>query len=123
VGSNPINLALRFLLELAALAASAAWGWQRGAGALRVILALGIPLLEMVLWGTLRVPEDPSSVGRAPVPVPGLIRLALELAFFAFAVWALRDISATTLSWVLGALVVAHYAVSYDRVRWLLRKS
>jgi hypothetical protein len=121
MASNPINLALRFVLELAAWAASGAWGWHQGTGALRVVLALGIPLVEMVLWGTFRVPQDASSSGRAPVPVPGLVRLVLELAFFGFAVWALRDIGATTLSWVLAGLVLAHYLLSYDRLQWLLR--
>jgi hypothetical protein len=69
MASNPINLALRFVLELAAWAASGVWGWHQGTGALRVVLALGIPLVEMVLWGTFRVPEDASSSGRASVPV------------------------------------------------------
>lgn len=123
MGSNPANLVLRFLLELAALAASGFWGWRQADGALGVVLALGIPVIEMILWGTFRVPEDASSSGKAPVPVPGPVRLILELTFFAFAVWALFDIDSTTLGWVMGGAVLAHYLLSYDRVIWLIRSS
>lgn len=54
--------------------------------------------------------------------VPGIIRLALEVGFFAFAAWALYDTGLTTLSLILAVAVVAHYAVSYDRIAWLLRQ-
>lgn len=115
--SNPINLAVRFLLELAALAAMGYWGWQQSDSWLRIVLALGIPTIAAVLWGTFRVPNDP---GKAPVPIPGAIRLALELVFFGFAVWALYDSGATTLSWIMGVTLFIHYIVSYDRVIWLI---
>jgi hypothetical protein len=121
MGSNPINLALRFLLEVAALLSVSYWGWTLSSGALRYALAIGIPLLCAVLWGTFAVPDDPSRSGKAPVPVPGIVRLALELAFFAFAAWALYDAGQPVLSLILATLVVVHYLVSYDRVKWLLR--
>jgi hypothetical protein len=35
VGKNPINLAVRFLLETAALIAIGYWGWTQFDGALR----------------------------------------------------------------------------------------
>ena len=84
---HPINLAVRLLLEFAALAAMAYWGWRQADGVLRFVLAIGIPLVAAALWGTFAVPDDPSRSGKAPVPVSGIVRLALELAFFAFAVW------------------------------------
>ena len=117
MGSHPLNLAVRFLLELAALLALGVWGWRQGEGWLRFVLAVAIPLVAAVLWGVFRVPNDP---GPAPVAVPGIIRLALELAFFGFATWALYDIGATNLSWALGIVVAVHYAISYDRIRWLI---
>jgi len=43
------------------------------------------------------------------------------LAFFAFAAWALYDAGQPVLSLILATLVVVHYLVSYDRVKWLLR--
>jgi hypothetical protein len=122
MGSNPINLAVRFLLEVAGLVAIGFWGWTQGDGLLRFVLAIGLPVLAAVLWHTFAVPDDPSRSGQAPVPVPGIIRLALELAFFAFAAWALYDAGLATLSLILAVAVVVHYAVSYDRIVWLLRQ-
>jgi hypothetical protein len=118
MGNHPLNLALRFALELAGLWALGYWGWTAHAGALRWLLAIGAPLLAAALWGTFRVPGHP---GRAPVPVPGPVRLLLEAAFFGSAVWALFAAERPAWAWVLAALVVAHYAASYDYVLKLLR--
>jgi len=60
VGSNPINLVVRFILEMAGLVALGWWGWNQGEGILRFMLTLGIPFLTAVLWGTFAVPYDPS---------------------------------------------------------------
>lgn len=122
MGSHPINLAVRFLLELAGLAALAYWGWTQHEGLLRILLALGLPLVAAILWGTFAVPDDPSRSGKAPVPIPGIVRLLLELAFFGFAAWALYDAGNTVLSLILAVVVVLHYLVSYDRVAWLVRQ-
>jgi hypothetical protein len=121
MGSHPINLAFRFLLEVAALLAIGYWGWSASTGGLRFVLAFGLPIMAAVLWGTFRVPNDASSSGKAPVPIPGILRLLLELAYFAFAVWGLYDAGAVRLSWVLGLAVVVHYALSYDRISWLIQ--
>ena len=86
MGSHPINLASPFLLEIAALLIFGLWGWGQSEGVLRFIFALGVPLLAAVLWGTFAVPDDPSRSGKAPIPIPGAIRLVLELAFFWLAV-------------------------------------
>ena len=122
MGSNPINLAVRFILEIAGLIALGTWGWNQADGILRFVLALGIPFLAAVLWGTFAVPDDPSRSGDARVPVPGIVRLLLELAFFASATWSLFAIGSTTLGSIYGIVVVIHYAVSYDRVSWLVRQ-
>jgi hypothetical protein len=121
MSNNPLNLAFRFLLELAALVAIGYWGWVQHEGVWRFVLAIGLPLLAAALWGIFRVPDDASSSGRAPVAVPGGVRLLLELAFFAFAAWALFDAGQSVLAWILGLAVLLHYALSYDRVIWLLR--
>jgi len=122
MSSNPINLAARFLLELSALLAIGFWGWRQSTGSFRFVLAIGIPLIAAVLWGTFAVPDDPSRSGKAPVPVPGIVRLVLELAFFAFATWALYNAGATQLSWLLGGVTLIHYGLSYDRLWWLIRR-
>ena len=120
MGSHPINLMVRFLLELAALSATGVWGWKLSDGWIRFVLALGIPIIIAAIWGTFAVPNDPSRSGSAPIVVPGIVRLAIELSIFAFATWALNDLGYIRLSWILGILVVLHYIFSYDRVRWLL---
>ena len=122
MGTHPINLALRFLLELAALVAAGAWAWRQGEGWSRYLWAIGLPLLLAAAWGTFAVPDDPSRSGAAPVPVSGILRLALELAFFAFGSWALYASGYSRLGWLFGILVVGHYALSYDRILWLLKQ-
>lgn len=121
MGSHPLNLAFRFLLELAALAALGYWGWTQHAGPWRWLWALGLPLVVAVVWGTFAVPDDPSRSGQAPVPIPGLLRLLLELALFAAAVLALIAAGRPYAGLLLAALVLLHYALSYDHVRWLLQ--
>lgn len=88
MNSHPINMTLRFVLELAALLALGIWGWQKGDGLLRFVLAFGVPLVAAFLWAAFRVPGDP---GAAPVAIPGTLRLAFELVLFAFATWAFYD--------------------------------
>ncbi len=122
MGSHPLNLAVRFILEIAALVAIGYWGWTQHDGFVRYLLAIGGPILAAILWGTFAVPDDPSRSGKAPVPVPGIVRLALELALFAFAAWALYDAGNSLLALILAAVVVVHYALSYDRIAWLLRQ-
>ena len=122
MGSHPINLAIRFLLELSALLAMGVWGWRQSEGWFRFVLALGIPILVAAVWGTFAVPNDPSRSGSAPVAVPGILRLVIEAAIFIFAVWALYDIGFTKLSWLFGIIVAIHYLVSYDRVLWLIKQ-
>ncbi|HSM54917.1 MAG TPA: YrdB family protein [Candidatus Sulfomarinibacteraceae bacterium] len=117
MSANPLNLALRFLLEIAGLVAMAYWGWATHERPWHVVWAIGLPLLAAVLWGTFRVPGDP---GDAPVAVPGLLRLLLEVLFFAGAVALLALAERRSLGLAFGVVVVVHYLVSYDRVLWLV---
>ena len=41
MGTNPINLGVRFILELVALYAFGRWGWNQSTGWLRFVLAIG----------------------------------------------------------------------------------
>ncbi|HEU5107312.1 MAG TPA: DUF2568 domain-containing protein [Micromonosporaceae bacterium] len=116
------NLVLRFLLELAALAGLAFAGWQLADGALSVVLAVVLPLAAAVAWGVFAVPGDPSRGGAAPVPVPGAVRLALELLVLGGGAVAVGVAGAPVLAAVLGALIVLHLAFSGGRLRWLLRQ-
>jgi hypothetical protein len=86
------------------------------------VLAVGVPFAAAVLWATLAVPGDRSRSGTAPVPVPGWVRLLLELALFGAAAWALFDAGQPVLGWALTVAVGVHYLASYDRIAWLLRR-
>lgn len=122
MSQNPLNLALRFVLELTALYAVGFWGWAHFDGVLRILSAIGLPLLAASLWGTFRVPGDASANGRAPVAVPGWLRLLLELGLFTFAAWGLQDAGAVTAALLFGGVSLLHYLISYDRVLWLLKR-
>lgn len=120
---NPINLAVRFALELTGLSAIGYWGWQLfEPRILKFVFAMGLPIIAAVLWGVFAVPGDPSRSGNTVVAVPGYLRLLLEFSFFGFAVWCTyKSISP---GWAVGFAVVilAHYAASFQRIQWLLKQ-
>ena len=120
MGSHPINLLFRFLLELMALFIMGLWGWKQSQGITAFLLALTLPILLALIWGIFAVPDDPSRSGKAPIVTPGIIRLLIELGIFIISAWALYDMGYTTMSIVFGLLVGLHYIISYDRVTWLL---
>jgi len=91
MGSHPINLLVRFLLEIAALLSVGTWGWKQNDNWLRFALAIGLPIILAIIWGTFSVPNDPSRSGSAPIVTPGIIRLIIELGVFALATWSLYD--------------------------------
>ena len=122
MGANPLNLALRFILELTALSATGMWGWKQSDSWLRFLLVIGIPIMLAVIWGVFNVPGDPSRSGEAPIVTPGIIRLLIELSIFAFSTWALYDLGYLKSSVALGIIIGLHYIVSYDRIAWLLNQ-
>lgn len=121
MGSHPLNLTLRFFLEMSALIAMGYWGWTQNQGLPRWLLTIGLPILAAVLWGTFAVPNDPSRSGGAPVPTPGILRLLLELLFFALAAYALVASQQAPIGWAFAIVTIIHYVFSYDRVLWLIR--
>jgi hypothetical protein len=70
------NAALCFFLELAVYIAVGYWGFKASPRlALKLLAGLGAPLALAVVWGTFASP-------RAPLPVHGLARAALEFGWF-----------------------------------------
>ena len=120
MGSHPINLAIRFILELTALVALGIWGWKQSDGWLRFALSFGIPIIAAAIWGIFAVPNDPSRSGEAPIVISGILRLAIELAFFSIAAWTMHHMGYTRLSCIFGIIIVVHYISSYDRIIWLI---
>lgn len=120
MGTHPINLTVRFFLEVAALVSLGMWGWNQSDSGLRILLAIGLPLIFAAIWGTFAVPDDPSRSGKAVIAIPGLIRLIIEIGFFGCAIWSLYDLGFHKTSVAFGVLVILHYLVSYDRIKWLI---
>ena len=122
MGSHPVNLALRFILELCALAAIGMWGWKTGDGIWKYVLTIILVIGAAIIWGVFNVPGDPSRSGSAPVVVPGMLRLALELGIFTAAILALYDSGYQKAGLIMLILVVGHYSLSWDRIAWLMAR-
>lgn len=122
MGSHPLNLGLRFVLELTALCGMGIWGHAQTTTNWRWIVALALPLAAAAIWGTFAVPGDPSRSGSAPVAVPGSLRLALELLVFGAGVAGFVLAGWRTTGLAMATLVVIHYASSWDRITWLVQR-
>jgi len=72
---RPVNLALRFALELAALAAFATWGLHAVGGPARFALAAVAVLAAAAVWGRWVAPASRRRLGDPA-------RLLVEVAFF-----------------------------------------
>ena len=122
MSKHPVNLAIRLAMELGAIVTFGYWGYHHRDSWLRILLAILLPLLFVFLWGVFAVRNDPSRSGKTVVATPGLVRLILELTLFACATWMLLNLGYVRIGWIFGAIVLLHYAISYDRIRWLLKQ-
>jgi hypothetical protein len=93
------NLALKFALELAALAAFAYWGTSLHGTAISALAAVAAPLAMIVLWGTFAAPRAQHRLSTA-------IRIPFELAVSALAAGALLAADARVPAAGLAALVL-----------------
>jgi hypothetical protein len=95
-----LALLVRFLLELAALAAVGYWGFKTGDSALmQWVLGLGAPLLVAVVWGTFIAPK-------ATVEVPKGVWIGLQVLVFGAAALALAAIAPEQLAAIFLAVVI-----------------
>ncbi len=116
-----IQAGIRFALELAMLAGFAYWGYNLSETTLiRLFLAILLPAAAAIAWGVFRAPEDTSAGKPGIVPVPGWVRLLLELGLFGLSIfgiwWAGSRIAAETLL----TFTVLHYLLTWQRVKWLI---
>ncbi len=95
------NLAVKFALEMAALAAFAWWGATVAGGALAVLLAIGLPAIAAVLWGTFAAPRAPRRLPLAP-------RIAFELIVFGLAAVALGSAASVAAGVAFAAVAVVN---------------
>lgn len=119
---NPANLILRFILEIAALSGFATLAWNGMGGAWRIPGVVAVIVVVGAIWGIFAVPGDPSRSGNAPIPVPGWLRLILELLILLGGAWAFHAAGLTVPGLLLAILIVAHYAMAMDRISWLLKQ-
>lgn len=112
--------ALRVLLELGALIGWGVVGWRVTDAGVRWLLVAALPIAAAILWGLFRAPDDHSAGGESPVPVPGLVRLLIELGILLGAAVLVAVVWRPWIGVVLGAAVVFHYVATLGRVRWLL---
>ncbi len=121
MNKKALNLSLRFSLELGAVGAVGLWGYLQNETWTRWLLAFGLPILFMAIWGIFAVPNDSSRSGKAPVPTNGILRLLIELGLFAIATWTMYDGGYDFYNFF-GITVIIHYTLAYKRIRWLLNQ-
>ena len=91
------NLALRFILEVAALVALGYWGFHAGDGdTTHWILGIGAPVVAAVVWGLFVAP-------RRRFDVPKVVWILLQVLFFGAAIVGLM---VTDQVWVAVVFVV-----------------
>ena len=100
------NLALRFVLELSALTATAYWGFATASGLTQWVLGLGAPALVAVIWGLVVSPK-------AKVELPRPAQFAIELLVFAAAALALVAAGQPILGIVLAAVELVSGTLNY----------
>ena len=94
------GLALRFLLELAALGALAYWGFREFDGAAAILIGIGAPLAAAVLWGVFVAPKRRVRRGEG-------LRWLVELLVFGAAAAALIDTGAVAVGIAFAVVAVA----------------
>lgn len=122
-GTPGVFQGVRFLLEIAGWVGFGIWGWHLGGGGvIGAVLATGFVVATMAIWGVFRVRHDPPGKTDQPVVVPGWVRLAIEIGFFALAAYGMwigwSRVAAETLLTAVGLL----YLITLDRQKWLLRQ-
>jgi hypothetical protein len=122
MSTHPLNLAIRFFLEVTALVTFGLSGCRLADNWTRIIWAIALPLIFATIWGVFAVRNDPSRSGKTVVPTPGIVRLLIELALFSVAIWMIIDLGYTLAGWIFGAIIFLHYLISYERIIWLLKQ-
>ncbi len=120
MSQNPVNLAVRFALEVAAVIGLFRLGLGLTDGFAALLVAVLVSSAALAAWGTFNVPGDRSRSGSVPVRVSGAVRLLIEIVvlgggaigwFLSGPVW---------FAWSYTIVLIMHYGLSFDRVGWLL---
>jgi hypothetical protein len=101
-----VNEGLAFFMELAGLALLAWWGWSTGQNtALRILLAVGAPVVAATVWGLFAAPK-------ATFAVPLAVVLLVKALFFGSAAAALYTLDRTQPALVFAAVAFANTALA-----------
>ena len=101
-----VNLAIRFLCEVAAVLALAHWGYRAGPGLTRWGLALLAPAALIAVWLLFVTPDPVVELARP-------LQFAIELAVWAAATAALVATGHRTLAVVFAVLAVGSGILNY----------
>ena len=102
-----LNLALRFMVELAGICALAYWGWSTGAALpIRIALAVGAPLALIVVWALVVAPG-------ADNPLPRDVRMLLGTGLLLVAAGALATAGRPALAGIFAVVVVANQVLLF----------
>lgn len=118
MSENPLNLLVRFLLEILLIVIFGYWGWKAHYSFSGPIAGILLPAVAATIWGVFRVEGDP---GKAVIPVPGWLRLLYELLLFTGATLMLFNIAPSRYAILFGVTWCIHYLISYDRILRLLK--
>ena len=110
---DPVNAVGRFLLELVALYGIGRGVWEATGNVIAVVAIVG---LSAFVWARFRVPDDP---GPAPVAVPGVVRLVIEVLILVGGGFGLAA-AHERLAVIYFIALVAHYATTRRRLRHVL---
>jgi hypothetical protein len=116
------QLAIRFALEVGSLVSIGRFAGRFFHGKWAYTAVWGVPALIALLWVTFAVKGDPSRSGNAPIPIPGALRLALEMAVFLGGAAALAAYQNWIALAAFMAAFVLHHAMTTKRLAWLVRQ-
>jgi Protein of unknown function (DUF2568) len=105
------NLALKFLVELAAFAAFAVWGAAAGDGIWSVVLGIAAPAVAIVLWAIFAAPKSERRLG-------GAARVPFELGVFGLAAVGLAVADHVTLAIVFAVVAAVNAALLFAFGQW-----
>lgn len=114
--NQPLNLGLRFILEVFGFYALGAYGLAAFDAPWHVVAAIAFPFTAAIIWGVFRVPND----GGVPkVQVNGRLRLLIEFLFFSCAAAALVGRNESVVAGIYAVVILSHYVYSNERVKIL----
>ncbi|MBK3494726.1 YrdB family protein [Viridibacillus sp. YIM B01967] len=95
-----LNLLLRFILELCALAVYSYWGFRIGnTNIMKGILSIVIPLGIAIIWGIFGSPK-------ADIQLLAPLHLLLEFCIFLMPILLLLNLKKVELAWIYGSIVI-----------------